>query len=88
LADPPKCVDDDLPEKQVADLIMEYLSQHPHAMDTAEGVAEWWIHSDRLRADLATTRRALDRLEKSGYLAKIGDGDRAHYRLRQQPRPQ
>ena len=52
---------------------------------SAEGVAEWWID-----ADLGTARRALDRLVESGYLAKIkiGEGDRLHYHLRQQPRTQ
>jgi hypothetical protein len=50
---------------------------------SAEGVAEWWID-----ADLGTARRALGRLVKSGYLAKIGEDDRVHYHLRQQPRTQ
>jgi hypothetical protein len=26
--------------------IVVYLDAHPHAVDTARGIAEWWIHRD------------------------------------------
>lgn len=87
MADPPESTDDDVPEKKVAEMIMEYLAQHPHAMDTAEGVSAWWLGGDSAHTDLATTRRALERLAASGILLKIGEGERAHYRLPRDPRP-
>jgi hypothetical protein len=82
LADPPDNADEDATEKQVADLIVEYLREHPHAMDTAEGVAAWWLPESRRPANLLVTRRALERLVAGGLLEKIGQGDRAHYGLR------
>lgn len=29
--------------RQVADLIENYLDNHPNAADTAEGIAKWWL---------------------------------------------
>jgi len=87
LADPPGSPDEDELEQKVASLIMEYLIEHPHAMDTAEGVASWWIRAEGLRADLATTRRVLERLAGTGYLVKIGEGAQAHFGLRKGTKP-
>lgn len=74
-------------EDKVSRLITEYLTEHPHAMDTAEGVGAWWICSECLRADLATTRRVLERLAGSGYLVKIGEGEHARFGLPKHPKP-
>jgi hypothetical protein len=87
LADSPGNTDEDTAEKQVAEAIMEYLSEHPHAMDSVEGVAAWWLSRDRQPANLAITRRALERLVSSGLLLKVGEGERARYGMRKGLRP-
>ena len=87
MAESPGNTDEDAAEKQVAEAIMKYLEEHPHAMDTAEGVADWWLPRDRAPANLELTRRALDRLVASRLLVKIGEGDRAHYGIYKHPRP-
>jgi hypothetical protein len=77
--------DPDAVETQVAESIMTYLRDNPHAMDTADGIAVWWIRPDSLRANVATVRSVLDRLAQTGELLKVGEGDRAHYGLRRFP---
>ena len=29
--------------ERVADKILDYLKDHPHAQDTARGICEWWL---------------------------------------------
>ena len=36
-------------EDQVAKDILAYLAEHPQAMDTLEGIAEWWLMRQHIR---------------------------------------
>ena len=74
-----------LREEQLAEAIVDYLGKHPHAMDTLTGIAEWWIMRQRIRVDVETVGRALDRLTDQGVLERIGSGESACYRLRTRP---
>lgn len=85
MADQPGSTDEEQLERTIAGLIMDYLTKHPRAMDTTEGVASWWIASEGLRADLATTQRALEYLVERGSVMKIGEGAHAHFGLRKRP---
>jgi len=69
-------------ENQLAEAVMNYLNEHPHAMDTLEGIAEWWIMRQKVRVDVETLTRALERMTHRGLLEKIVSGDRARYRLK------
>ena len=69
-------------EKELAEAIVGYLREHPHAMDTLAGIAEWWIMRQRIRVDVETLGRALQRLTDQGVLEKVGFGESARYRLR------
>lgn len=69
-------------EADLAEAVMEYLAQHPLAMDTAAGIAEWWLPSMRATADLVAMRKVLDQLCDRGLLERIGSGEHAHYRLK------
>jgi hypothetical protein len=32
---------------QVALMILDYINENPNAKDTAEGIAQWWVHQPR-----------------------------------------
>jgi Fe2+ or Zn2+ uptake regulation protein len=68
------------PELEAA--VRHYLAEHPEAMDTAEGIAEWWLMQERIRVDVEALIRTLQRLTDQGVLEKIGIGDGARYRLK------
>jgi hypothetical protein len=68
-------------EVELANAVMEYLARNPQAMDTVEGIAEWWV-TPETKVDLRVMRRVLDRLAGRGMLEKIGGENRSHYRLR------
>ena len=84
LADPPNPVTDEAFESQVLQAVVDYVTSHPQAMDTAQGIAAWWISGIADRVDRRLMRRVLDRLTESGVLERIGAGDRAHYVLRKE----
>jgi hypothetical protein len=68
------------PELELA--VRRYLAEHPEAMDTTEGIAEWWLMRERMRVDLEALARILGRLTDEGVLERIGAGDEARYRLK------
>jgi predicted transcriptional regulator of viral defense system len=51
-------------------------------MDTANGIADWWVPAGGIRVDPTAMRRVLDQLVERGLLERIGQGNYAHYRLR------
>jgi hypothetical protein len=71
-----------LPEPELETAVMSYLAEHPEAMDTIEGIAEWWLMRQRIRVGLEALSRVLGRLTNDGLLEKIGEGENARYRLK------
>ena len=69
-------------EKQLEEAVISYLHEHPHAMDTLEGIAEWWIMRQKVRVDVETLTRTLERMTDRGLLERIGSGESARYRLK------
>jgi hypothetical protein len=69
-------------EQELETAIRQYLAEHDGAMDTTEGIAEWWLMRERVRVDLAALTRILRRLTDEGVLERIGTGDGARYRLK------
>jgi hypothetical protein len=64
--------------------VVDYLSEHPHAMDTLEGIAQWWIPRQQVRVEASRLASALDLLTERGMLERIGSGESARYRLKKQ----
>lgn len=56
--------------------ILDYLLEHPNAVDTPEGIALWWLQRQRYEATLKNVRCALDELERRRLLTKtvLADG--------------
>jgi len=69
-------------EDAMAEAILHYLAEHPHASDTLEGIAGWWLLRQEVRAEVETVARVLRRLTEAGQLERIGQGECARYRLR------
>ena len=49
-------------------LILGYLSSHPDAKDTVDGVEKWWLNAMDINMDVRTVRGSLDHLVKLGWL--------------------
>jgi Fe2+ or Zn2+ uptake regulation protein len=69
-------------DEEVAQSILAYLAEHPKAMDTAEGIAQWWIMRQQVRVTATTVSRVLHQLAEKGLLEEFGDGEQRRYRLR------
>jgi len=63
----------------VAALVLAYLDEHPHAADSLDGVARWWVGDDG-RFGAAAVECALDRLVSTGRLRRqtMADGSRLY----------
>ena len=60
----------------VAQQILEYLHEHPHACDTLEGIARWWVMRQRLNESVDVIQRALERLKTEGVIEEHKGPDR------------
>ena len=70
----------------VAEAILEYLSNHPDAADSVDGIAKWWLAALGERSTIAATQGALDYLYALCLIDRqlLPDG-RAFYRARRSP---
>lgn len=48
--------------------ILQYLIEHPEAMDTTEGVRKWWLSRDGVEPETKEVREALDSLVSKNWL--------------------
>ena len=55
---------------QIIAALRGYLARHPDAADTVEGVANWWIPSQRFEMLMPHVERALELLVKQGDLSR------------------
>jgi len=60
-----------LSDDEIEQAVLGYLAEHPRAMDSLDGIAEWWLPRRRLRVELEALRRVLDRLTERGVLARM-----------------
>lgn len=72
---------EDLRELVLRELVLRYLAEHPGAMDTLDGIAEWWVMREQLRVDLQRLSRVLDDLTRQGILEETSLGAERAYRL-------
>ena len=69
-------------EEELTLAVLQYLAENPRAMDTLEGIAEWWIARQQIRVEVATLARVLNRLTERGLLDVTGSGEYARYSLK------
>lgn len=65
--------------------ILAYLSEHPGAMETREGIAEWWVMRHVVRAEVEAITRVLRSLTERGILEQVGTEPQCRYRLTRRP---
>ncbi|MGQ0537706.1 MAG: hypothetical protein ACT4R6_02060 [Gemmatimonadaceae bacterium] len=69
------------PRPILRDLILGYLREHPLAMDSLQGIADWWIPRYQVRVDVERVAEALAELQQMGLVERAGDAQRPLYRL-------
>jgi hypothetical protein len=67
-------------EEHIRRAILEYLAEHPRAMDTLEGIAAWWLMRERVRAEVTMLTRVVRSLVAEGLLEEVGPGPNVRYR--------
>ncbi len=67
---------------EISQEILQYLRKHPDASDTLEGIAEWWLLSQRITHTLKRVRTAVLELLEEGWIIEIkGENSTIRYRL-------
>jgi len=67
----------------IANEVERYLTDHPQAADSVEGIASWWLARQRIHYELEMVRSALEHLRHKGVVLKTGERgkDGVVYRL-------
>ncbi len=69
-------------DDELAQAILAYLAEHPQAMDSVEGIAQWWIMRQQVRVNVMRLTQVLRQLAENGFVEEIGEGEQRRYRLR------
>jgi hypothetical protein len=56
--------------RRIEELVGRYITDHPNAADTAEGIRTWWIAADMPDASRAEVQAAADQLVADGTLSR------------------
>lgn len=60
--------------------IESYLTRHPNAADSAEGVMRWWLSQQRYEETIQLVQKALELLVAQGHIEKsVTPGGKAVY---------
>lgn len=63
-------------------LVLAYLDDHPTAMDTIDGIAEWWILRQQIDIEVRRVSKVLALLVKEGVLEEVNQSGVRFYRRR------
>lgn len=71
------------PEKdEIAREILSYLSEHPSAQDTLEGIVQWWLLEKKIKYQKGLVQEALADLVADGSINwHKGMDSRSYYRI-------
>lgn len=71
-------------QPDIAQQLLAYLVEHPHAQDTLEGITQWWLLEQEIKRWTAEVQSALADLVARGLvMEREGDDGRVHYRINQ-----
>jgi hypothetical protein len=62
-------------KSRIACDILAYLSRHPHARDTLEGIVEWWLLEQAIRYHTKLVKEALSELVEQGLIMEMAHRD-------------
>jgi hypothetical protein len=66
--------------EDVERVILAYFERHPKAMDTAQGIAEWWL----MPIAVHMVQQGLECLESRGLVQRCGPADMPFFRRKVQ----
>jgi hypothetical protein len=69
-------------KEQTTHGILSYISEHPGAQDTLEGIVEWWLLEQRVEHQITVVKEALAELvARRLVIERRGADARTHYRV-------
>lgn len=69
-------------ETALKQAILAYLDECPQAMDTLEGIAEWWVMRQQIRLETEAVTSAVGQLVEQGLLDEVAVINAKYYRLK------
>jgi len=67
---------------QIARELLAYLTDHPDAQDTLEGILQWWLLERKIKYEIEIVKETLTELRDKGLLLEHESKDsQIHYRL-------
>jgi hypothetical protein len=63
--------------RDISEEILEYLSKHPDATDTLEGITEWWLMSQKISYEMERVKLSIQKLVKEGWVIEVKVKDTA-----------
>jgi Fe2+ or Zn2+ uptake regulation protein len=51
--------------------ILQYLSRHPAAGDSVDGITNWWLKRQRFESSVEQVQKVLDWLEERGVVCRV-----------------
>jgi hypothetical protein len=64
----------DVTDGELRQLVLGYLEEHPTAMETLDGIAEWWILRRQIEIEVRRVSRVLAALVREGELEEFVQG--------------
>lgn len=69
-------------QRDVCYFILSYLTRHPDAGDTFDGIMEWWLLEQKIRFEIRNVFEAVARLVAEGLILEhVGSDSRVTYRV-------
>lgn len=71
-------------KSQIVNEILAYLSEHPDAQDTLEGIVRWWLLEQEIKREMYKVQEALTELVNRGLvLERKGSNSQVRYLINQ-----